>query len=372
MRFARLGAPGAEIPVVLDGERTLDLRPVTADIDGAFLADGGVGARARGARRRRAPRARRCRALRVGAPIARPSAVYCIGMNYAAHAAESGSAPPEQPRHVPEVPEHGRRPVRRRRDPPRQHEDRLGGRARRRHRSARELPRLPRRRAGRTSPGFVIANDLSERDWQLAVSGGQWSKGKSAPGFCPTGPWLVTGDEVDADDVRLRSFVNGEPRQDSRTSDLIFGVDTIVWHLSQLPRARARRPRPHRHPRGRRAVGPLPLPRAPATSSSSRSRASAASASNTSPPDAARQEIHHETSDFTGLVAIVTGGASGIGAAIAEPPPQTAAPASPSSTCIPTPRRTPTSPSPSTSPTTRACAPASSASRRSSAASTSS
>jgi 2-keto-4-pentenoate hydratase/2-oxohepta-3-ene-1,7-dioic acid hydratase in catechol pathway len=80
----------------------------------------------------------------------------------------------------------------------------------------------------------VTVNDLSERDWQLATSGGQWSKGKSAPGFCPTGPWLVTGDEVDADDVRLRSFVNGEPRQDSRTSDLVFGIDTIVWQLSQV------------------------------------------------------------------------------------------------------------------------------------------
>jgi 2,4-didehydro-3-deoxy-L-rhamnonate hydrolase len=80
----------------------------------------------------------------------------------------------------------------------------------------------------------VTVNDLSERDWQLATSGGQWSKGKSAPGFCPTGPWLVTDDELDADDVRLQSFVNGEPRQDSRTSDLIFGIDTIIWQLSQV------------------------------------------------------------------------------------------------------------------------------------------
>jgi 2-keto-4-pentenoate hydratase/2-oxohepta-3-ene-1,7-dioic acid hydratase in catechol pathway len=82
--------------------------------------------------------------------------------------------------------------------------------------------------------GYVVANDLSERDWQLAISGGQWSKGKSAPGFCPTGPWLVTADDLDADDVRLTSTVNGEPRQDSRTSDLIFGIDRIVHELSQV------------------------------------------------------------------------------------------------------------------------------------------
>ena len=81
--------------------------------------------------------------------------------------------------------------------------------------------------------GFVTANDLSERDWQLVVSGGQWGKGKSAPGFCPVGPWLVPSDDVDHADLRLRSWVNGEPRQDSSTADLIFDVETIVWHLSQ-------------------------------------------------------------------------------------------------------------------------------------------
>ena len=99
-----------------------------------------------------------------------------------------------------------------------------------------------------------MANDLSERDWQIAVSGGQWSKGKSAPGFCPTGPWLVTTDELDADDVRLRSLVNGEPRQDSRTSDLIFDIDHHRLAPQPVPRARAGRPRAHRHPRGRGAV----------------------------------------------------------------------------------------------------------------------
>ena len=79
----------------------------------------------------------------------------------------------------------------------------------------------------------MTANDLSERDFQLSVSGGQWSKGKSAPGFSPIGPWLVTPDEVDYHNLRLRSWVNGEPRQDSSTADMIFDVDFLVWHLSQ-------------------------------------------------------------------------------------------------------------------------------------------
>jgi 2-keto-4-pentenoate hydratase/2-oxohepta-3-ene-1,7-dioic acid hydratase in catechol pathway len=233
MRFARLGAAGAEIPVVIDAKRTLDLRRVTADIDGAFLAGDGVerarAAVAAGSLEELADAA----SLRIGAPIARPSAVYCIGMNYAAHAAESGSEPPSNLVMFMKSPNTVVGPF-----------DEVA------------IPRgstktdwevelgvvIGRRASYLGSPedarahvaGYVTVNDLSERDWQLATSGGQWSKGKSAPGFCPTGPWLVTGDEVDADDVRLRSFVNGEPRQDSRTSDLIFGIDTIVWQLSQV------------------------------------------------------------------------------------------------------------------------------------------
>lgn len=81
--------------------------------------------------------------------------------------------------------------------------------------------------------GFVTVNDLSEREFQLEISGGQWSKGKSCAGFCPTGPFLVTPDEVDYGNLRLKSWVNGETRQDSSTADLIFDVDTIIFSLSQ-------------------------------------------------------------------------------------------------------------------------------------------
>ena len=79
----------------------------------------------------------------------------------------------------------------------------------------------------------MVANDLSERDFQMAVSGGQWSKGKCCPGFSPLGPWLVTADEVDAQALGLRSWVNGEARQDSTTADQIFPVAEAIHHLSQ-------------------------------------------------------------------------------------------------------------------------------------------
>src|SRR5690625_4696751 len=93
----RLGQPGREVPVVIDGDgRKLDLRPVTGDIDGGFLAGGTARVNDAVAAGRLEPLAG-ADAMRVGAPIARPMAVLCIGQNYAAHAAESGSAPPQVP-----------------------------------------------------------------------------------------------------------------------------------------------------------------------------------------------------------------------------------------------------------------------------------
>ncbi len=232
MKFARLGTPGEEIPVLVEGDRHFDLRPLTSDVNGEFLA-GDVVARVTAAREAdELPELDGAADLRIGAPIARPSAVICIGMNYAAHAAESGSEPPTIPILFLKTPNTVVGP-----------NDTV------------TIPRgstktdwevelgivIGTRAAYLDSPdesmahvaGFVLANDVSERDFQMAVSGGQWSKGKIAAGFNPTGPWLVTPDEVDHHALGLRSFVNGEPRQDSNTSDMIFDVETIVHHLSQ-------------------------------------------------------------------------------------------------------------------------------------------
>jgi 2,4-didehydro-3-deoxy-L-rhamnonate hydrolase len=237
MRLARLGPPGAEVPVALTGDGTPgstahDLRPLTPDLDAGFLAAGGL-ARVRAALdAEELPELTDAAQRRVGSPIARPGAVLCIGMNYAAHAAESGSVPPEQPVLFLKTPNTVAGPD-----------------------DAVPLPRsstktdwevelavvIGRRALYLDSPadslahvaGFAVADDLSERDFQLAVSGGQWSKGKCAPGFAPLGPQLVTPDEVDHRDLRLRSWVNGEPRQDSSTRDMVFDVEFLIWHLSQ-------------------------------------------------------------------------------------------------------------------------------------------
>jgi 2,4-diketo-3-deoxy-L-fuconate hydrolase len=232
VKLARLGEPGAETPVVLDGDRAFDLSRLTPDIDGAFLAGHGTArvgeALADGSLPELASPADR----RVGAPIARPSAVICIGMNYAAHAAESGAAPPEVPIMFLKSPHCVVGP----------NDDVMIPRGSRRTDWEVELGVVIGRRASYLdSPeesldhvaGFVVANDVSERDFQLEVSGGQWSKGKSSPGFCPLGPWLVTPDEVDHQNLGLRSWVNGELRQDSNTADQIFDVARVVHHLSQ-------------------------------------------------------------------------------------------------------------------------------------------
>ena len=232
MRLARLGEAGHEIPVLIDGDRYFDLRSVVADLTGDRLGRESLAAIASAKDAGSLPELADASALRIGPPIARPGAILCIGMNYAAHAAESGSAPPEipilflkttntvgGPNDPVDIP---------RRSVKTDWEVELGVVI-----GERALYLDSPADAARHIAGYLTANDLSERDFQLAESGGQWSKGKSAPGFTPLGPWLVTADEVDPGDLRLRSWVNGEPRQDSSTADLIFDVNHIVWHLSQ-------------------------------------------------------------------------------------------------------------------------------------------
>ena len=232
MKLIRLGPPGAERPALLHNGRYLDLRPLTDDIDGEFLSSGGLGRVEEALAAGELVAVGGAEDLRVGAPIARPSAVLCIGMNYAAHAAESGSKPPEVPILFLKTPNTVVGP----------YDDVQIPRGSTKTDWEVELGVVIGRRACYLdSPadsldyvaGFVTANDFSERAFQLEVSGGQWSKGKSAPGFSPLGPWLVTPDEVKHSQLWLRTTVNGEPRQDSSTADQIFDVAYVVHHLSQ-------------------------------------------------------------------------------------------------------------------------------------------
>ncbi|UED85567.1 fumarylacetoacetate hydrolase family protein [Streptomyces profundus] len=233
MRLMRVGEAGRERPVLVapDGPGYYDLRPVTDDIDGAFLAalseDPGLLPELS-----LLPRTE-IAGERVGPPVARPSAVVCVGQNYAAHAVESGAEPPKQPIIFYKSPNTVVGPS----------DDVLIPRGSLRTDWEVELAVVIGRRARYLGSvdealahvaGYTVSNDVSERAYQLDDSGGQWSKGKSCETFNPLGPALVTPDEVpDPQRLRLRSWVNGEPRQDSTTGDMIFSAAVLVHHLSQ-------------------------------------------------------------------------------------------------------------------------------------------
>ncbi|WLQ07358.1 fumarylacetoacetate hydrolase family protein [Arthrobacter oryzae] len=238
MKFARLGDPGREQPAVQPGGpesngKWYSLAGLTADIDGAFLEGGGV-ARVRDAlaagNLAEIPDAV---ALRVGTPLARPGAVVGIGLNYAGHAAESGAA-------IPEVPVVFLKPTNTVAGP---FDEAPLPPSSAKYDWEVELAVVIGRRASYLASadeaadyvaGYVLANDLSERDYQLPGAAGQWVKGKSLPASTPLGPWFVPSADLDPSALRLRTWVNGELRQDSSTADLIFDVPAVVHHLSQF------------------------------------------------------------------------------------------------------------------------------------------
>jgi 2-keto-4-pentenoate hydratase/2-oxohepta-3-ene-1,7-dioic acid hydratase in catechol pathway len=154
------------------------------------------------------------------APVPRPRAIFGIGLNYAAHASEGGRDAPEAPVVFMKTPASAAPPFGPVRCPP----------VVRRLDYEGELAVVMG--AGGEVAGYAVADDVSARDLQKREP--QWTRAKGADGFCPYGPWITTADEVpDPHDLRLRTWVNGELRQDSRTNDLIFGVPQIVAFLSE-------------------------------------------------------------------------------------------------------------------------------------------
>lgn len=233
MHFMRVGDIGSEIPVIVADGVAYDLRPLTADINPAFIGSGGLEA-AQAACREGALSTIHTNGLRIGAPVAGSRSVVCIGQNYAAHAAESGSEPPVEPivffKHPATVvgPYDDIHPI--------PGPGKLDWEV--------ELAVVMRKRARCVETdeqaldcvaGITISNDVSDRYWQIERSGGQWSKGKTWETFNPLGPYLVPlTANVDIHKLRLQSWVNGEPRQDSTTADMIFGIATIIRHLSHV------------------------------------------------------------------------------------------------------------------------------------------
>ena len=167
----------------------------------------------------------------LGAPSPAPRQVFAIGLNYAAHARESGLDLPSEPAVFTKFPTSVTGPS-----------------------TVLELPtdtvdyeaelvavigrfghRVPEERAWDHVAGVTVGQDISERARQLVGPAPQFSLGKSFPGFAPTGPWIVTPDELDRpDDLALGCSINGQVMQDARTDDLIFSVPAIVARLSAV------------------------------------------------------------------------------------------------------------------------------------------
>lgn len=235
MKLMRIGAPGQEKPVVrLDETTYVDVADVAGDFDEAFFARGGLAELAHVvADRQAAGQVQAFAGQRIGAPIARPHQILCVGLNYADHAAETGQPVPEEPILFTKSPNTLIGPNDDVRIP----------------RGATEVDwevELGIVIAKRTSyldtpdqaaahiAGYVLVNDVSEREFQTR-RGGQWLKGKSAETFNPTGPWLATPDEIpDVGNLNMWLDVNGTRRQDGSTTTMIFDVHTIVHYISQF------------------------------------------------------------------------------------------------------------------------------------------
>ena len=235
MYLMRIGPTGSERPVVrIDDGHYVDVSDVVSDFDETFFGgDGITGLSGVVNERVSAGQLTAFSGERVGAPIARPHQILCIGLNYSDHAAETGAPVPDEPILFTKSPNTLIGPnddVRIPRGSTKADwEVELGVVIGRR---TSYLDTVEDARAA--IAGFTVVNDVSERAFQLE-RGGQWSKGKSAETFNPAGPWLVTPDELDnVLDLAMWLDVSGVRRQNGSTSTMIFDPYFIVHYLSQF------------------------------------------------------------------------------------------------------------------------------------------
>jgi 2-keto-4-pentenoate hydratase/2-oxohepta-3-ene-1,7-dioic acid hydratase in catechol pathway len=236
VKLARLGKFGFEKPAIVVSEtEAVFVDDVVADFNRETLSNGAID------KLKKLDLSSRPKVkiadYRLGSPVARPTKAICVGLNYAKHAKESGAEPPKEPVIFMKAPDTV-----------------IGGfddivippNSLKTDYEVEICVVIGKDALYLESPakakehilGYTISQDVSERHWQIERSG-QWVKGKSFPTFNPVGPWIVTADEFDPTDVRLWSTVDGEKRQDSKTSDMIFGIDHCVWYISQFMELKA-------------------------------------------------------------------------------------------------------------------------------------
>jgi 2,4-didehydro-3-deoxy-L-rhamnonate hydrolase len=233
MKLIRFGEPNRQRPgVLLDDGTRLDVSAFVPDYDEAFFAGDGRSRLEQWLKAKLASAPRLDRFVRLGPPIARPSKIICIGLNFRDHARESKMEIPEEPVIFFKATTSLVGP----------NDDLIMPKNARKVDWEVELADVIGKKGSYLEPeqalehvaGYALHNDYSERVFQLE-RGGQWVKGKSADTFAPLGPFLATRDEI-LDTSRLGMWlkINGEFRPKSSTAEMIFSVPTLVSYVSQF------------------------------------------------------------------------------------------------------------------------------------------
>lgn len=230
MKLIRFGKSGEEKPGVIINEKRLDVSSFIFDYDEAFFGNNGIALLAEWLEKNQSSCPEIADSERLGPPMARPSKIICVGLNYAGHAKESGMELPKQPVVFFKATSAIVGP----------NDDLIIPKGSTKTDWEVELAIVIGNLAKYVKEedaydhiaGYVLHNDYSERAFQLE-HGGQWVKGKSADTFAPIGPFIATSDEVlDPHNLNLWLKVNGEKVQDSNTSDLIFKIPQLISHIS--------------------------------------------------------------------------------------------------------------------------------------------
>jgi len=232
MKLIRFGAPGEEKPGIILDDQYYDVSAYVPEYDEIFFDTEGISYLDTEVKHKKAELPVVPKDVRLGSPIARPSKIVCIGLNYANHAKETGAAVPPEPVIFLKSTTALVGPF----------DDIMIPKNSVKTDWEVELAVVIGKKASYVEEaeamdyvaGYCLHNDVSEREFQLERNG-TWDKGKGCDTFAPIGPWLVTKDEIkDAGNLRLWLNVNGKPMQDGNTSDFIFNVAFVVSYVSKF------------------------------------------------------------------------------------------------------------------------------------------
>ena len=233
MKLIRCGEPGKEFPgIELEDGTKIDVSDFGSDFDEDFFGNGGIQKLESWLEKNQSQNKLVPDGTRLGPPIKKPSKIICIGLNYAKHAEESGATVPDEPviffKATSAIVGPNDDLVIPRNSSKTDWEVELGIVI------GKKASYVSKEEAMDHVAGYVLHNDYSEREFQLERAG-QWVKGKSCDTFAPIGPYVVTKDAIkDPQNLKLWLKLNGEIKQQSNTSDMVFDVPTVVSYLSQF------------------------------------------------------------------------------------------------------------------------------------------